>query len=146
MLILRANVALWSFWSFYIYSFKNIYVCIQVYIAPIRAKLARKNVTKMTISKKALSSQHVTLVIHMTNIWPSNDHSLHSICQRECNPATHDQNDQGLNVYLVYVNMLTFSFQGLVDIRSAWPAINGGTGPCVVWEYLRRGYTIFFLF
>jgi len=68
MLILRANVALWSFWSFYNYLFKNIYVCIQVYIAPIRAKLARKNVTKTTISKKALSSQHVTLVMHMTNI------------------------------------------------------------------------------
>ena len=47
---------------------KNIYVCIQVYIAPIRAELARKNVTKKTISKKALSSQHVTLVMHMTNI------------------------------------------------------------------------------
>jgi len=68
MLILRANVALWSFWSFYNYLFKNIYVCIQVYIAPIRAELARKNVTKTTISKKALSSQHVTLVMHMTNI------------------------------------------------------------------------------
>ena len=68
MLILRANVALWSFWSFYIYLFKNIYVCIQVYIAPIRARVARKNVTKMTKARKALSSQHVTLVMHMTNI------------------------------------------------------------------------------
>jgi hypothetical protein len=68
MLILRANVALWSFWSFYNYLFKNIYVCIQVYIAPIRAELARKNVTKTTKARKALSSQHVTLVMHMTNI------------------------------------------------------------------------------
>jgi hypothetical protein len=68
MLILRDNVALWSFWSFYNYLFKNIYVCIQVYIAPIRARVARKNVTKMTKARKTLSSQHVTLVMRMTNI------------------------------------------------------------------------------
>jgi len=51
-----------------------MYVCIQVYIAPIRARVARKNVTKMTKARKALSFQHVIMVMHMTNIWPSDDH------------------------------------------------------------------------
>lgn len=66
VLILRANVALWSFWSFYNYLFKNIYVCIQVYIAPIRAWAARKNVTKMTKARKTLSFQHDIMVMCMT--------------------------------------------------------------------------------
>ena len=47
---------------------KNIYVCIQVYIAPIRARVARKKMTKMTKARKALSFQHVIMVMHMTNI------------------------------------------------------------------------------
>ena len=62
---------MWLYGHFGLFIFtylKNIYVCIQVYIAPIRARVARKNVTKMTKARKTLSSQHVTLVMHMTNI------------------------------------------------------------------------------
>ena len=110
------------FGHFIISYLKNIYVCIQVYIAPNRASEGWKKMTKMTKARKTLSFQHVIMVMCMTQKWPSDDHSLHSICQRECNPATHDQNDQGLNVYLVYVNMLT-----LVYIWLSWQS-GGGLG------------------
>jgi hypothetical protein len=68
---------LWRYGLFghFIFTYlKNIYVYIQVYIAPIRARVARKNVTKMTKARKTLSSQHVIMVMCMTQKWPSNDH------------------------------------------------------------------------
>ena len=66
ILIMRANVMLWSLWSFYIYLFKK-YICMYTSMyRPITAPACCEKMTIMTKSQKALSFQCFIMVINMT--------------------------------------------------------------------------------
>ena len=96
VLILRVNVTLWSFWSFYIYLFKK-YICMytRLYV-PITAPTCCEKMTKTTKSQKALSFQRFIMVITMTQEWPWLDHSLHSYTSVTSDMKSHDHNDHDL--------------------------------------------------
>jgi len=144
---------------------KNIYVCIQVYVAPIRASEGWKKMTKMTKARKTLSFQHVIMVMCVTNIWPSHDHDYILPGRRVDNLQASTMRPQNawpkwpcrqLNVYLVYVNMLTLVYiqislhlSTLTDcIRGVWAlgkAGNRGQGLHKLFFILKMCYKRFYV-